>query len=81
MENLYVKPEFRSQDISRFFILHLAKQAKKINCSRLEWLPFANNKRVSKLYSELGAVTLNGLNIVKCDDACIDNMIAMSMGV
>lgn len=55
LEDLYVKPEFRSQGVGRKLILAVAKIAEQRGCQRLEWSVLDWNERAIDFYQSLGA--------------------------
>ncbi len=55
IEDLFVKPEFRSQGIGAKILSHLASLAVARNCGRLEWSVLDWNRRARDFYEDLGA--------------------------
>jgi GNAT superfamily N-acetyltransferase len=55
LEDLFVRPRFRSQGIGEALLKRLATLAKERNCGRLEWSVLDWNERALKFYHSLGA--------------------------
>jgi len=55
LEDLFIKPEIRSQGLGKKMLVELAKIAVARGCGRLEWSVLDWNTRARKFYEELGA--------------------------
>jgi len=55
LEDLYVKPEYRSNGFGRRMLAHIARLAKKRNCGRFEWSVLDWNKPAIRTYDRLNA--------------------------
>ena len=55
LEDLFVKPEFRSQGIGKALLLHLARLANERGCGRMEWTVLDWNQPAIEFYESLGA--------------------------
>ena len=55
LEDLFVKPEFRSQGLGKALLLHLAKIANERGCGRMEWAVLDWNQPAIEFYESLGA--------------------------
>lgn len=55
LEDLFIRPEYRSRGLGRAMLAALADVAVKRNCGRLEWSVLDWNVRARKFYEELGA--------------------------
>lgn len=55
IEDVYVQPAHRSHGIGRQFFTHLAAQAQREGCGRLEWWVLDWNERALDFYRRLGA--------------------------
>ena len=75
MENLYVSPEARQQGIGTALFAHVAKVAKDMDASRLEWWVSQSNPEAQRFYTKTGAVVLSDWNAYKCDQICIDQLL------
>lgn len=60
LEDLYIKPEFRSRGFGAAMIRQLVRIAVAENCGRLEWSVLNWNERAIKFYRSLGAELLDG---------------------
>ncbi|MES2856781.1 MAG: GNAT family N-acetyltransferase [Bdellovibrionota bacterium] len=58
LEDLYVKPEFRSQKIGHKLLQHLAQIVVERGYGRLEWSVLDWNIRALEFYERLGAVKM-----------------------
>jgi len=58
IEDLYVKPEFRSRGIGKELLKHCATLAKERNCGRMEWWVLKWNP-ARKFYENLGAKAMD----------------------
>lgn len=58
IEDLYVKPEFRSRGIGKELLKHCATLAKERNCGRMEWWVLKWNT-ARKFYENLGAEAMD----------------------
>ena len=65
LEDLYVKPEYRSKGIGISFFKVLAKIAKERNCGRIEWWCLDWNKKSIDFYLKLGAEPMNDWTIYR----------------
>ena len=59
LEDLFVKPEFRSLGVGRIMLAYLAHTAISRNCGRLEWSVLNWNERAIAFYKSLGATPMN----------------------
>ena len=55
LEDLFVKPEFRGRGLGKALLLHLAKEANRHGCGRLEWSVLDSNQPAIDFYEKLGA--------------------------
>ena len=55
LEDLYVKPEYRSRGFGRKMLAHLARLAKERNCGRFEWSVLDWNLPAIRTYDRLDA--------------------------
>ena len=55
LEDLYVKPEFRSKGIGKALLKKVIEIAKERNCGRVEWVVLDWNKSAIEFYKKLGA--------------------------
>ena len=59
LEDLFVKPEWRSRGIGRCLLAHLARLAIDRGCGRLEWAVLDWNAEAIRFYANLGAEPLD----------------------
>ena len=55
LEDLYVKPEYRSKGFGRMMLVHIARLALKRNCGRFEWSVLHWNTPAIATYDKLNA--------------------------
>jgi len=55
LEDLYVKPEYRSNGFGRRMLVHIARLALKRNCGRFEWSVLDWNTPAIRTYDKLNA--------------------------
>ena len=55
LEDLYVRPEFRSQGLGRRLLARLARVAVERNCGRMEWAVLNWNEPAIQVYRAIGA--------------------------
>lgn len=59
LEDLFVKPEARGLGIGKALLRHLAREAIRLGCPRLEWSVLDWNRPAIEFYQSLGAVPLD----------------------
>ncbi len=59
LEDLFVKPDARSQGLGRALLRHLAQLAKEEGCWRIEWAVLHWNKSAIGFYESLGAFPMD----------------------
>ncbi|GAO52397.1 acetyltransferase, GNAT family protein [Saitoella complicata NRRL Y-17804] len=65
LEDLYVKPEFRSKGIGRALIAYLARETKRIGGARLEWSVLDWNEKAIRVYEGVGAKKQDGWSVMR----------------
>jgi GNAT superfamily N-acetyltransferase len=76
LEDLYVRPEFRSLGMGRALLAHLAKLAKERNCGRLEWSVLYWNEPAIRLYKGVGAVPMDEWTVYRAAGEALDKLAA-----
>ncbi|WP_438481157.1 GNAT family N-acetyltransferase [Oleiharenicola lentus] len=71
LEDLFVKPEFRSLGIGKALLLHLAKIANARGCGRMEWSVLDWNEPAKGFYRSLGAVEMNDWRVNRLTGAAL----------
>lgn len=70
LEDLYVRPEFRSRGIGRALLGQVARTAREENCYGVRWEVLDWNQPAIKFYESLGAVFLDQWrSVLICDEA------------
>jgi GNAT superfamily N-acetyltransferase len=65
LEDLFVKPEFRSKGTGKALLLHLAQIANARGCGRMEWSVLDWNESAKGFYRGLGASQLDDWRIFR----------------
>jgi len=68
LEDLYIKPEFRSRGFGRQMLAYLARIAVERNCGRLEWWVLDWNKSAIGFYKKLGAEAMDDWTVYRLSD-------------
>ena len=63
LEDLFVKPEYRSKGYGSAMLACLAQKAREEDCGRFEWICLDWNEPALKVYRKIGAVPLTGWTI------------------
>jgi GNAT superfamily N-acetyltransferase len=67
LEDVYVRPAYRSQGLGRSLIQAVARIGVQLNCGRFEWTALNWNKHALDFYRELGARTLDEWVLLRLD--------------
>lgn len=59
LEDLFVRPEARGRGVGRALLRHLAREAVRLGCARLEWSVLDWNRPAIDFYQSLGAVPID----------------------
>ena len=59
LEDLYVKPPYRSRGFGKAFLRHLARIALKRGCARFEWTVLDWNEPAIRAYNSIAAASLD----------------------
>mgnify|MGYP001547941289 CR=1 FL=1 len=69
LEDLFVKPEFRSQGFGKALLRRLAQIAVQRNCGRLEWSVLDWNKPAIDFYMDIGAKPMSEWTVFRLTEA------------
>lgn len=76
IEDLYVKPDFRDQDIGQTMLAYLAYLAKKRGCARMEWWVLDWNEHAIRFYKRLGAKSMDDWTVYRLTGQPLDMLAA-----
>ena len=65
LEDLYVRPEFRSSGVGKAMLVYLAKLAKERDCGRLEWSVLDWNEPAIGFYRGISASPVSGWTVYR----------------
>jgi GNAT superfamily N-acetyltransferase len=71
LEDLYVKPEYRSQGIGTSFFNKIANIATQMNCQRIDFTCLKWNTNSLKYYQSLGAAVMDDWHLVRMEKDAI----------
>jgi GNAT superfamily N-acetyltransferase len=74
LEDLYVRPGYRSQGCGRALLVTLARIARSQGCGRFEWSVLDWNTRAQQFYEGLGATVLPEWRIVRVTGAALSTL-------
>jgi GNAT superfamily N-acetyltransferase len=74
LEDLFVRPAFRTRGIGRAFLAHLAKVALDRGCGRLEWAVLDWNEPAIQFYRSLGASPMDDWTIFRLADGPLSSL-------
>lgn len=74
LEDIYIKPQFRSGGLGKEIFKFLGKVAKQNNCKRMEWTCLNWNKLSIKFYESLGAIPMDEWTVHRLNKAEIDRL-------
>lgn len=74
LEDIYIKPQFRSGGLGKEIFKFLGKVAKENNCKRMEWTCLNWNKSSIKFYESLGAIPMDEWTVHRLNKAEIDRL-------
>lgn len=76
LEDLYVKPEHRSNGYGKQILTHLAQIAVERQCPRFEWSVLDWNEPAINFYKSLGAVPMEDWTIYRLEGNALDKLAA-----
>jgi len=74
LEDLYVNEESRGSGLGKALILHLAAQARKEGCGRMEWWVLDWNTPSIDFYKSLGAVAMDEWTVFRLDQKALEKL-------
>ena len=74
LEDLYVRPQFRSHGIGKKMLARLAKIAVERGCARLDWQVLDWNTKAWDFYASLGAVPMKGWTTHRLTEVALEGL-------
>jgi GNAT superfamily N-acetyltransferase len=74
LEDLYVRPEFRSAGVGRTLLVRIAGLAKERGCGRLEWAVLDWNEPAISFYKRIGASPVSGWTIYRLTGEALEEL-------
>src|SRR5215210_3666250 len=74
LEDLYVRPEFRSRGIGRALLIHLARLARERGYGRLEWSVLDWNEPAIGFYRGIGASPVSGWTVYRVTGETLEEL-------
>ena len=74
LEDLYVKPEHRSNGFGRRMLAHIARLAKERDCGRFEWSVLDWNEPAIRTYDRLNAKPMKEWILYRLTGAALDQL-------
>ncbi len=71
LEDLFVKPDWRGRGIGKALLLHLAQEAHRRGCGRMEWSVLDWNQPAIDFYRSLGARPMDEWTVFRLDQAAL----------
>jgi GNAT superfamily N-acetyltransferase len=71
LEDLFVRPEFRSHGVGKALLIELARTAVARNCGRFEWAVLDWNQPAIGFYRSLGAVAQDDWTVFRLEGAAL----------
>jgi GNAT superfamily N-acetyltransferase len=76
LEDLFVKPEMRSEGFGKVMLSYLAKLAKERGCGRFEWWVLDWNEPAIGFYKKLGALPMSDWTVYRVTGEALDKLAA-----
>lgn len=77
LDDLYVRPRFRSNGLGRALLKAVAQVAARHNCGRFEWTALDWNKRALDFYRTVGAAVMNEWVLLRLNSDGLRRLAAM----
>ncbi|UCD79069.1 MAG: GNAT family N-acetyltransferase [Desulfobacterales bacterium] len=77
LEDLYVKPEYRSRGFGRRMLVHIARLAKERDCARFEWSVLDWNEPAIRTYDRLNAKPMKEWILYRLTGEALDKLAAV----
>lgn len=74
LEDLYVKPEYRSKGYGQQMLSYLARLTVERDCGRLEWWVLDWNKSAINFYESLGAKSMDDWTVYRVTGKALDDL-------
>ena len=74
LEDLYVKPAYRSMGFGRKMLVHIARLAKERNCGRFEWSVLNWNEPAIRTYEKLNAKPMKEWILYRLTGKALDSL-------
>jgi len=74
LEDLFVRPQFRSRGIGKALLLYLAKLARERGCGRYEWSVLDWNQPAIDFYQGLGAAPMDEWRLMRVTGDALDQL-------
>lgn len=74
LEDLYVRPEYRSAGVGRALLAHLARLAVERGCGRLEWWVLDWNEPAIGFYEKLGAEAMDDWTVYRVAGEALERL-------
>ncbi len=81
LEDVFVRPEYRSRGIGKALLAAVAAQALERGCGRLEWSVLNWNAAAAGFYRSLGARPLDEYTVYRIDDEPLRKLAAVANGI
>ena len=80
IEDLFVIPEARDQDIGQTMLAYIANLAKSHKCERMEWWVLDWNESAVGFYKRIGAKPMTDWTIYRVSEKALDELAAEWLG-
>lgn len=74
LEDLFVRPEFRSHGVGKALLVELARTAVERRCGRFEWAVLDWNEPAIGFYRSLGAVAQDDWTVYRLEGEALERM-------